>query len=162
MRRSSSICLLIIFLRQGGTSACADDFDQLLKKVGERVKKWPAPQGGDPRLAEEVSDQAIRQRKGMVLRAVAADDFRPKARNPKHMFPVVLARLALNQADQEALDYVSRGMLYRGRDDTFAKSSLSRVFCRCGQLLEPEVAAALRQEVTTYPGFLGGGETRKG
>jgi hypothetical protein len=34
---------------------------------------------------------------------------------------------------------------------------LSRVFCQFGHLLPDETVEGLRQEVTTYPGFLTGG-----
>jgi len=135
----------------------ADEFGDLVRQVDHVMSEPTAGGWDDPILAGQVSDEAIAHRKKMVIRAAGDDRFRSKAANPKLQFPIVLARLMLNPDDREALAYVPLGMRYRGKGDTFGKSSLSRLFCQFGSLLESGVVEALRDELTTYPGFLGGG-----
>jgi hypothetical protein len=149
--------IIIAAIAWGQRAASGDGFDDLVEKVGKPIREWPAPAGPERDGTALTSDRAIARRKQMALRVVATDEFRPNARNPKHMFPVVLARLTVSPTDREALDYISKGMLYRGRDEMFGKSSLSRLFCQFGHRLGPDTLAALQQEVTTYPGFLSGG-----
>jgi hypothetical protein len=155
-------CLLRLTLAVTTALLCAmpclgADFDDLVERVG-RIENAEAPDAGlNAKLARDVSDEAIAHRKALAIRAGAGTDFRPQANNPKHQFPVVLCRLCLDPEDSEALEYVPHGMLFRGQGDTFGKSSLSRVFCQFGEQLDPAVREAVREEVTTYEGFLGGG-----
>ncbi len=135
----------------------ADDFDSLVRRVGQIANPESFDPALDTALARDVSDEAVAHRKALVVGAGAEAEFNPKARNPKHQFPIALCKLSLDRHDSTALDYVPRGMLFRGQGDTFGKSSLSRLFCQFGSALTPEVIEGLRKEVTTYEGFLGGG-----
>jgi len=93
----------------------------------------------------------------MVIRA-AADGLVPvKEHSPKYLFPSMIAKLMRNPNDQEALSYVASGMRFRGTDDVFSKSSLARLLCQFQPLLGTNLIGQIRDEVTAYPGFMGGG-----
>jgi len=107
---------------------------------------------------DKISDEAIKQRKKMVIQAsIRSIDFNPTARNPKQGFRIVLCRLHENPHDVTALNYIPIGLGFRDKGDTFGKSALSRIFCQFGHNLSPDTHRQLFEEVTTYEGFLQGG-----
>jgi len=150
-------CLVICCLVLGPSALWAADFGDLVASVAGIGDREPLDVEAEALPAANVSDEAVAKRKVMVIRAGAAEEINLKPRNPKHVFPHVLCRLSLDPHDAAALGCVPRGMRFRGQGDMFGKSSLSRVFCQFGQYLTPSAQEALRKEVTTYPGFLGGG-----
>ena len=135
----------------------ADEFDGLVKGVGQKRDSEPLDPAADAALAEKVTDAALARRKKMVLRVGAAAEFMPWAKNPATQYPVVLCRLLQDPTDADAMAYIPKGMIRRGQGDMFGKSSLSRIYCQLGDMLTPEVRQALVKDVTTYPGFLTGG-----
>jgi len=103
-------------------------------------------------------DEAIARRKAMVIRFAQSDPyFSPKRKDAKYQNPIIACRLAMNPNDTAALDYVRHSLGYRGQNDRFAHCSLAGLFCRYGESWPGDLVAAVRQEATTYPGFLAGG-----
>ena len=139
------------------STARSETFGDLVARVAVIERPEPYEPTLDEALAQRVAQTLIAKRKQLMIRAGARDPFAPKLRNPKHQFPTVLCRLALDPKDKAALAYVPVGCRFRQQGDTFGKSSLARIYCQCGHLLTPQQRIAVEQEATTYPGFLGGG-----
>lgn len=110
--------------------------------------------GGDAGAAR-VSDAAIARRKAMILRSIAADpSWSPRRKNPKYQHAIAAARLAANPQDQPAHEYEQ---FVASMEDDFAYQGLATVFAHFGEGFGPEVVEAIRQSVTGWKGFLGGG-----
>ena len=109
----------------------------------------------DTALAQRLSDEAIAARKLRVVRAIAADpSFNPRRNNPKYQHALVGARLALNPNDAAALEWIKSVAAF---DDMFAYQGLAANFGRFGGDWSAELVEAIRQSVTSWKGFLGGG-----
>lgn len=112
----------------------------------------PAPSSS---AAARVTDQAIRRRKRKMVRALAADpSFSLARKDPKYQHAIVGARLALNTADADALEYVRRVAAF---SDSFAYNGLSALFANFGETWSPALREVVRASVTQWNGFLGGG-----
>ncbi len=139
-------------------AAGADDFDDLLERVRSAEGAGPPGEEVEAELAHDVSDEAIEHRKRLVIEAGAAEeDVNWKARNGKHTFDKAVCRLKLDPDDEIAWDYVPIGMTFRGQGDTFGRSELSRIVRQFEEHIPEELREPLREEVVTYPGYLGGG-----
>jgi len=149
------VTLASILVWQG--TIWAMSFEDLIARVATIKAVEPYSPTLDEELAIRVDDELIAQRKQLMIRAGAMDQFIRRRRNPKHQFPTVLCRLSLDPKDEAALAYVPVGCRFRDKGDTFGKSALARIFCQFGHLLAPEQRATVVEEVTTYPGFFGGG-----
>lgn len=127
--------------------------------LGKVVGQVSSPQAvdtwNDQVLMQRVAAEAVERRKQMLIEAGAADEF--NRRGTKHMFPVVLARLAINPNDRDALAYIPLGMTERSHSDFFGRSSLSRIWYQFGSQLSPQVADDLRKDVAAYEDYLTGG-----
>lgn len=155
---STVVALVLVALAVNlAPAALADDFAALVRRVGRIDNPEPLPPSLDPALAKQVSDDAVARRKRLVVRAGSVAEFRHWARNPVTQYPVAMCRLALDPKDEQAMAYIPKGLERRGQGDTFGRSSLSRVFCQFGAILEPHVIEAIHHEALTYPGWLSGG-----
>lgn len=149
------LCLLACLLM---SHASADEFKEMVDRMGKVDSTRAEPSWSDAALAVQVAEQAIEHRRRMVINFAPADPYwSAKKPNPKYQHPIVACRLALDPKDPEALDYILFSMKYRGKDDDFSKSTLAGLFCRFGHGWNSELTEAVRREVTAYDGFLKGG-----
>ena len=88
--------------------AWAASFEDLVARVGTIEAAEPYTPALDEALAGRVDSKLIAQRKQLMIRAGARDQFIRRPRNPKHQFPTVLCRLSLDPKDKAALAYVTR------------------------------------------------------
>jgi hypothetical protein len=145
-----SACLLT-------SEIAADEFQDLVDHVGRINPAQTKNTRPDAGLAH-VSDEAIEHRRQMIIHFAPTDPhWSAKRRNPKYQYPIVACRLALDPKDQEALDYIRYSLNHRGKDDNFGKSALAGLFCRFGHDWPEDLVEAVREEVTSYDGFLRGG-----
>jgi len=132
------------------STALADGFDELVKQVGKVPDADANDAWDDAGLKEKVSDEAIARRKGMVVRAAAADPRTRRAGGAKHRVPPLLCELKLDPANANALKHLPMTASYPGiSGDDFGHISLARVLCQFGDKLEPESIAAIRRAVTS-------------
>jgi hypothetical protein len=82
---------------------------------------------------------------------------RLRIQNGKQTHPIVLARLATGTADEACKRYLARSAGYRAKDSMFGMSSLAGIYCRYEDQLPEDVRQTIRDQVLTYPHFLGGG-----
>ncbi len=105
----------------------------------------------------ETSAAAVGRRRREMLAAAAKVDLNLRAKNPKAVFPFILARLAADTADDDCIAYLPRGAAYGGKGAMFGISSLSRILGGFRNRLPDRIVNAVRDEVTAYPHFLDGG-----
>ena len=148
---------LAVTLAWAAQPILADGFDDLVRQVDGVRSASPAEGWDNPILAEQVSDKAIAHRKQMVLRAAAEDRLVVKGQTPTYLFPIMIAKLMVDPHDRKALAYVWDGQRIRGKDDMFSKSSLSRLLCQFGPSLDSGRVEAMRDDVSRFRSFLGGG-----
>ena len=105
----------------------------------------------------DVSDLAVARRRAALLAEAAAWRLNLNAPDPRHQFPLILARIALDKADTASLDYLAGGARFHGRGSSFGMSSLSRIVAAYPHKLSEAIMAAVREQVTAFPHYLGYG-----
>jgi len=138
-------------------SSEADSFDSLVQSVRVLEAGGSIAPGLSAKLAADVSDGAIAQRKAAAVKAGAGVAYNVTGPNPKQAFRVVLCKLSEDSGDPDALAYIPVGLGFRSKGDTFGKSALSRIYCQFGDRLPEKIRSEIFEEVTTYEGWLTGG-----
>ena len=116
---------------------------------------WSVPDTKDPE--DDVNLGAVEQRRLKLLKQGARRPLNLNARDSKQQNPFILARLAINQADEDCLKYLARGARFHGRGSMFGMESLARILAGYEDHIPPEVVEEIRIQVTQFPDFLGGG-----
>lgn len=139
------------------STAGADGFDHLLERVGNTAgAHQPSPEL-EADLERTISDEAVAHRKRLVIEAGAEAATNWRARSGKHTFDVALCRLMLDPSDEVSWGYVPIGMKFREQGDTFGRAQLSRIVRQFADHIPDDLREPLREEIVTYPGYLGGG-----
>jgi len=135
----------------------ADDFDNLLERVQRLPTDIPAERGQVESQAARVSDADVSRRKELLIEAGRRQPIIQRKPSPTTQFPISMCRLRKDPQDADALTYLPVGLRYRGKDNTFGKCMLARLYYQFQAVLPEATRQAILHEATSYDGFLSGG-----